>query len=64
VTGALDSQNFAVIPAGSSCPTDTAPTYTGNQAGDFYNTNTAAHQPTPAYSPTEPNDTTTAIPMQ
>ena len=64
VTGALDSQNFAVIPSGSSCPTDTAPTYTGNQAGDFNNTNTAAHQPTPAYSPTEPNDTTTPISMQ
>lgn len=64
VTGALDSQNFAVIPAASSCPTDTAPTYTGNQAGYFYNTNTVVHQPGPAFSPTEPNDTTSPIPMQ
>jgi type IV pilus modification protein PilV len=64
VTGALDNQNFAVIPIGSNCPTDTAPTFTGNQAGDFNNTNTVAHQPTPAYSPTEPNDATTPILMQ
>jgi type IV pilus modification protein PilV len=64
VTGALDSQNFAVIPVGGSCPTDTPPTYTGNSAGNFYNTNTVAHQPTPDYSPTEPNDTTTPISMQ
>ncbi len=64
VTGALDSQNFAVIPAGSTCPTDTAPTFTGNQAGDFHNTNTVAHQPTAAFSPSEPNDTTTPISMQ
>lgn len=64
VTGALDSQNFAVIRAASSCPTDTAPTFTGNQAGNFYNTNTAAHQPTPAYSVGEPADTSTPIDMQ
>jgi type IV pilus modification protein PilV len=64
VTGALDSQNFVVIQSGSNCPTDTAPTYTGNQAGDFHNTNTAPHQPTPSYSTSEPNDATTPIAMQ
>lgn len=64
VTGALDSQNFVVIPAGNSCLTDTAPTFVGNQAGDFVNTNTVAHQPTAALSPTEPASTATPIPMQ
>jgi type IV pilus modification protein PilV len=64
VTGALDSQNFAVIRSGYSCPTDTPPTYTGNSAGDFYNTNTVVHQPSPAYSPSEPNDTSTPVAMQ
>jgi type IV pilus modification protein PilV len=64
VTGALDSQNFAVIPFGDTCPIDTAPTYTGNQIGNFYNTNTVAHQPTPSYSPGEPNDASTPIAMQ
>jgi type IV pilus modification protein PilV len=64
VTGALDAQNFAVIGGGYSCPTDIQPTYTGNQAGDFYNTNTVAHQPTGSFSATEANDTTTPLPMQ
>lgn len=64
VTGSLDAQNFVVLRTGSTCPSDTPPTFTGNQAGDFYNTNTVAHQPSPAYSPGEPNDTTTTIPMQ
>ncbi len=64
VTGALDSQNFVVIPSGNTCLTDTAPTYVGNQAGDFVNTNTVAHQPTSAFSPTEPTNTATPILMQ
>ena len=64
VTGALDGQNFVVIPSGNSCLTDTAPTYIGNQAGDFVNTNTVAHQPTAAFSPTEPTNTATPIDLQ
>lgn len=65
VTGALDNQNFGVIRAAASCPTDTAPTYSGNQAGDFNNTNTVAHQPgSPTLSATEPASTSTPLPMQ
>jgi type IV pilus modification protein PilV len=62
VTSSLDSQNFAVIRG--TCPTDTQPTYTGNQAGDFYNTNSVAHQPTGVASPGEPSSDATVIPMQ
>jgi type IV pilus modification protein PilV len=64
VTAALDNQNFLVIPNNRSCPTDTAPTYAGNQDGDFVNTNTVAHQPTPANSAGEPGSASTAIPME
>jgi type IV pilus modification protein PilV len=64
VTGTLDNQNFVVIPAASACPTDTAPTFTGNQAGNFNNTNTAAHQPTAADSPGEPNADNQSIAME
>jgi type IV pilus modification protein PilV len=64
VTGTLDNQNFVVIPAAATCPTDTAPTFIGNQAGDFNNTNTAAHQPTPSDSPGEPNSPNTPILME
>jgi hypothetical protein len=65
VIGTLDNQNFVVIPAAATCPTDTPPTYTGNQAGNFNNTNTAAHQPgTPAFSPTEPTNEATSIAME
>ena len=62
VTGSLDSQNFAVIRG--TCPTDTPPTFTGNQIGDFYNTNTVAHQPSGSASPGEPASQSTAIAMQ
>jgi type IV pilus modification protein PilV len=64
VTGTLDNQNFVVIPSGSSCPTDVTPTYTGNQAGNYNNTNTAAHQPTAADSPGEPNADNQSIAME
>jgi type IV pilus modification protein PilV len=64
VTGTLDNQNFVVIPAAATCPTDTAPTFTGNQAGNFNNTNTAAHQPTPSDSPGEPASTSDSIDME
>jgi type IV pilus modification protein PilV len=62
VTSSLDSQNFAVIRG--ACPTDTQPTFTGNQPGNFYNTNAVAHQPTGVASPGEPSNESTAIPMQ
>jgi type IV pilus modification protein PilV len=64
VTGTLDNQNFVVIPAAANCPTDTPPTYTGNQAGNYNNTNTAAHQPTAADSPGEPNADNQSIAME
>ncbi len=64
VTGTLDNQNFVVIPAAATCPTDTAPTFVGNQAGDFNNTNTVAHQPTPSDSPGEPATTSEPIDME
>jgi hypothetical protein len=64
VTGTLDNQNFVVIPAASACPTDVAPTYTGNQPGNYNNTNTAAHQPTAADSPGEPNADNQSIAME
>ena len=44
-------------------PSDTAPTFVGNQPGDFNNTNTAAHQLTAAASPGELADTV-PIPME
>jgi type II secretory pathway pseudopilin PulG len=64
VTGTLDNQNFVVIGAGNSCPTDTAPTFTGSQAGNFNNTNTVGHQPTATFSTAEPTNTATPLPMQ
>jgi hypothetical protein len=64
VTGTLDNQNFAVIAANESCPTDTAPTFSGSQAGNFNNTNTVAHQPTASFSAGEPTTTSTPLPMQ
>jgi type IV pilus modification protein PilV len=64
VTGTLDNQNFVVIPAAATCPTDTTPTFTGNQAGNFNNTNTAAHQPTPSDSPGEPASPGDSIDME
>jgi Tfp pilus assembly protein PilV len=64
VTGTLDNQNFVVIPAAAPCPTDTPPTYTGNQPGNFNNTNTAAHQPTPSGSPGEPASPADSIAME
>jgi hypothetical protein len=41
VTGALDSQNYLVIPQADSCPTDKP---TDPVSGDFVNANTATHQ--------------------
>ena len=64
VTGSLDNQNFVVIPAAASCPTDTAPTFVGNQAGDFVNTHTVAHQPTPSDSTGEPASPAVPIDME
>jgi Tfp pilus assembly protein PilX len=54
VTGALDNQNFAVIPSDRTCPTDVAPDFSSNQAGAVNNTNTFAHQPTATLSTGEP----------
>jgi Tfp pilus assembly protein PilV len=49
VTGALDGQNFLVIPIAASCPGDTPVVYTGSVA-DLYNANTVPHQPTAEFS--------------
>jgi type IV pilus modification protein PilV len=62
MTSSLDNQNFAVIRG--SCPTDTTPTFSGNQIGEFHNTNSVQHQPSGAASPGEPSSLSTPIPMQ
>ena len=47
VTGALDNQNYLVIRGTDSCPTDVN---SNPLAGDFVDTNTAMHQPSPELS--------------
>jgi type II secretory pathway pseudopilin PulG len=65
ITGALDNQNFVVIRTGQSCPTDTAPNFNSNQAGDLNNTNTFSHQPgTATPSTAEPASATVELAME
>jgi type II secretory pathway pseudopilin PulG len=65
IIGALDNQNFVVIRSAQSCPTDTAPNFNSNQAGDLNNTNTFSHQPGTATSSTgEPASATDELDME
>jgi type II secretory pathway pseudopilin PulG len=65
IIGALDNQNFVVIRSAQSCPTDTAPNFNSNQAGDLNNTNTFSHQPgTAAPSTGEPASATDELDME
>jgi len=50
VTGALDSQNYVVIPGNRTCPTDSEGTLTSN----FRNNNTELHQDTAVSSGSRP----------
>jgi type IV pilus modification protein PilV len=61
VTGSLDKQNYLVVNGQDNCPTDTAPDPAN---GDFVDTNTERHQPSPELSTFEPSTAGTAIPME
>lgn len=62
VTGALDSQNYLVIPGNRSCPTD-VPQNLGSPFNAVDDT-TILHQPTGTFSTNEPTTTSTDLLME
>ncbi len=61
VTGSLENQNYLVVNGSDACPADVA---ADPATGNFVDTNTERHQPSPELSTFEPVAAGTAIPME
>ncbi len=61
VTGSLENQNYLVVNGRDDCPADVA---ADPATGNFVDTNTERHQPSPELSTFEPVTAGTAIPME